>query len=496
MLEHVTVNQTRFVAPGLRPDPRGVALGRFCLVLAPTIDRVVGLFRGLSEEVSLDELLRSLRIVQVRTPLGSREFAVCMPVTNSYAADSVAGVASLVGGQTFTGSAKHFVRYRDARSPLGYDVDVLQPGEGDFFLYSTDFVQNYYEEREVSFPRLVYSLSLQREPEGTLRQEETLLLRVAQGLWPAVLGYLHRNGLRCGAAAGEEEQSPTRGSRRPFFLLRCSDLPQRMVRLFRVTPGIEVYRFETPQVALQLGYRHPIQLTSCASVFDGSKLYLFSGERNTLQTIPAPSFVPSASVIDLEHDRPMEPVSALEATLDPIRLPLRLVQTAGPRPQVVASRIPQAQGKWLKKLVYLLPPKVLNDYEICQAGGDYYLLGEEGVDFVPLGEMFYSVATGVYVTVGYRLLPRVHGVTLMRHLGTDRNQVVFFRQPALGPIRFDRTAFAPLAPAVLAGVEVDEPPASVAEAAPEEAQVTLRNEDLGAFPLWGFDHRPRRGRGH
>ena len=38
-------------------------------------------------------------------------------------ADSVAAVATLMGGLTFTGSAKHFVKFRDSRAPLGYDVD-------------------------------------------------------------------------------------------------------------------------------------------------------------------------------------------------------------------------------------------------------------------------------------------------------------------------------------------------------------------------------------
>ncbi len=135
MLEPVTANQTRFVAPGLSADSRGVALGRFCVILLPSIDRVVGLFRGMSERGSLDDLLPSLQVLQVTTPLKSKEFIVLLPVSNSHMADGIAAVSTLMGGLTFTGSSKHFVKFRDSRAPLGYDVDSLHGGRGDYILY-------------------------------------------------------------------------------------------------------------------------------------------------------------------------------------------------------------------------------------------------------------------------------------------------------------------------------------------------------------------------
>ena len=37
-LEHVAHGQTRLVMPGVAPDPRGVVLGRFCLLVFPSLD--------------------------------------------------------------------------------------------------------------------------------------------------------------------------------------------------------------------------------------------------------------------------------------------------------------------------------------------------------------------------------------------------------------------------------------------------------------------------
>src|SRR5690349_2451009 len=121
-LEHVAQGQTRFLTPGVAPDPRGVLLGRFCLLTFPTLEGVVSWFRLYSHEASLDELLAGLEITRVRTPLQSREMVIRIPAVSSYACDRAARLTRLVGGAVYTGTAKHFVKYRDDRSPYGYDA--------------------------------------------------------------------------------------------------------------------------------------------------------------------------------------------------------------------------------------------------------------------------------------------------------------------------------------------------------------------------------------
>ncbi len=59
-LEHVAQGQARFMTPGVAPDPRGVLLGRYCLLLFPTLEGVVSWLRLYSAEGSLDELISGL----------------------------------------------------------------------------------------------------------------------------------------------------------------------------------------------------------------------------------------------------------------------------------------------------------------------------------------------------------------------------------------------------------------------------------------------------
>ena len=96
-LEHVAQGQTRFFTPGVAPDPRGILLGRFCLMTFPTLEGAVSWLRLYSAEASLDELMANLAITKARTALGSREIVIQIPAVSSYAADRAARLARALG---------------------------------------------------------------------------------------------------------------------------------------------------------------------------------------------------------------------------------------------------------------------------------------------------------------------------------------------------------------------------------------------------------------
>ncbi len=492
MLEHVTANQTRFMAPGLSSDSRGVALGRFLAVLLPSVDRVVGLFRGLSERMSIDDVLPALKIHQVKTPLQSREFIVLLPVTGSHTADSVAAVASLMGGLTFTGSAKHFVKYRDSRSPLGYDVDTLHAGQGDLILYDNDFVQAYTRERELPFGGLALSLSLQREQGDGLRPEEPVLIRAMPGLWRAAVGYLHRSRRPCEVAACERQTTEGAPPER-FYLLRCTLAP-RMEVLFRRTPGLELHRLIAKQVAVEVGYRHPFVLGACTSIFDEGRFYLFSGTRASLDLLTAaPTFVPAGALVELgAPGRPQVNMHTAQA-VERMQVPLRVVASSAPRLPVIAARVPPDQAEWLKKLVYLLPPGVLSRCSVCLTDPDIFVLSESAMEYIPLGQMFQQVAPGVLVPVGCELVPRVEPAVLAQHLGGGAEQLYFFTAEDPAPIQLARSAFVPLTRQALAPITVRAPEPRPSGDAAAAGPTSLVNDPLGAFPLWGFSERAKEG---
>lgn len=162
-LEHVAQGQTRFFTPGVAPDPRGILLGRSCLMTFPTLEGAVSWLRLYSAEASLDELMAGLTITKAKTALGSREIVIQIPAVSSYAADRAARLARLVGGAIYTGTAKHFVKYRDDRSPYGYDaVDIgAMPAQSDFMVHGDEFAQAYIKEGELPFQRLLFRLDSQ-----------------------------------------------------------------------------------------------------------------------------------------------------------------------------------------------------------------------------------------------------------------------------------------------------------------------------------------------
>src|SRR5258705_2569863 len=167
-LEHVAQGQTRFFTPGVAPDPRGILLGRYCLMTFPTLEGAVSWFRLYSSEASLDELLANLTITKCKTALGGREIVVQVPAVSSYAVDRAARLCRLVGGAMYTGTAKHFVKYRDDRSPYGYDaVDIgAMPASTDFMVHGDEFAQGYVREGELPFHRLLFRLSIRKLPGG------------------------------------------------------------------------------------------------------------------------------------------------------------------------------------------------------------------------------------------------------------------------------------------------------------------------------------------
>jgi len=495
MLEHVTANQTRFVTPGLSADPRGVALGRHCLVLLPSVDRVVGLLRGLSREVTIDDLRVGLCIEQVVTPLKSREMVVLLPVRSSHAADQIAAVAGLNGGLTFTGTARHFVQFRDSRSPLGYDATSLEAGgDGDYMLYARDFTQSYTRTRELSLERLVMGMALEEVIADRLVPGEDAVLRVEHGLWRPVMGYLHRNRRPCAVASCDAHVPGGGGDAQRLHLMRTA-LEPRMEALFRDTPGVGVFRLITDNTAVEVGFRHPVELTSVSDVFPEQCFHLFSGEPSRLEVIAGePVFVQAADLVRLGAgaDQEVEVLTHHAAAVERVAVPLRLVPSPGVRRAVTASRIPMRQVEQLKKLVYLLPPRVLERTRLALAGDEIFLLGEEGLEFFPLGELHYELAPGVLAPLGFELIPRVHPDVLLDHLQRQGDvelggEVLHFFSPD-NPValRLPRGAFAPLSRRALADVPLHGPTTGQVTLPAEATRPQLLNDPPGLFPLWGY----------
>ncbi|HTM19459.1 MAG TPA: hypothetical protein VL172_03095 [Kofleriaceae bacterium] len=495
MLENVALGQSRFVTPGVAPDPRGVVLGRYGVLLFPTLEGVVSWFRLYSAESSLDELLAGMAIHRVRTPLGSREMLVRMPATSSYAMDRAARCARLVGGVTFTGTAKHFVQYRDDRSPYGYDaVDVQALPQGtEFMLHGVDFAQAYARDGDLGFDKLLFRLSLRRIPGGeVLRTDERqeLLLVVARGLGDGVIRYLWRNRVDAEAALVSprgDSAFTELGGRQSYLVIRARELPQRILDLFVATPGIDVFRSITPQVAVQVGWAHPIDLSSCASVFDASKFYLFWGGGDRVDVIDGPlepARIEHLTKIDLDLGKAVEQAHGSTAEAAPVGVAIRLSPSLAPPRRVIAALVPGAQAAWLKRLVYFLPPTALRGHRVAVTDRGVLLVASEDIDVVPLGQLLSELAPGLLVPLGMDVVPRVSPDVLARALGHGSGLITVFPHEG-GPFQVQESALVPLERRALAKVEVERAEGiDLSVAAPDQPSVW--NQAVGRFALWGF----------
>jgi hypothetical protein len=496
MLESVALNQTRFNAPGVAPDNRGVLLGKQGALLFASVDRLVGFFRIFCDESSMDELLPKLRIHQVRTPLAAREFLVLFAASTSYLLDRTARIASLLGGLAFTGSGKHFVKYRDASSPLGYDATQLLTEAADFVLYSDTFTQGYQRVKDVEFSQLVFRLSPRRLP-GTpaddLGDRELLWLGVRRGLGRALLTYLWRNRVRAEAALVEPAQTASGagsfGQGASFLLARVHELAPRMVELFTEVPGIELFRPVADNVVVQVGYRHPLRLEACASIFDKERFYVFSGTRDAVDVLMSPPpLVPAADLIGGGFDlgERAEPVEHAASEPEKLEVQLKLVPSASAQRRVTATLVPWAHADRLRKLIYALPPTMLATYRVAAIAEGLFVVGEQGIDGLPIGDMFQEAAPSIFVPLGMEFHPRVGRDVLTDHVGGVNGRYVVFPRGGR-PLALEHGTFEPLGRRALARLEIDArtrdprmpPPRATTPA-------TVVNEELATLPLWGF----------
>ena len=514
MLQRVALGQVRFNLPGLSTDGRGVASGKQCAVRFGAIDRLVAFFRILSAQRNLDDLQPGLRLLHVRAGAGTREVIVILPTGSAHLGDAVAGAARTVGGQCFTGDLKHFVQYRDARAPLGYDAAEVGQEAGDILLYGAEQTVGYQIESELPFAKLLLRLSLQRQHGVPLRPPGggVLYLVAKRGLGATVAQYLYRTQLlgpssspspgdgrpwlRAAAALCEEgiEGSSPFQSGRSFWLFRLEGIPPRMMGLLSATPGLEPYLPATENVAVALGYRHPIHLDACKSSFPSDRFFLFSsGGAGVTVLSPVPTLTALEDLVRVGGIRTQDP-EQVQGRLGPrpdVAVPLRLEAVSDVERRAVATLIPWRQVGWLRRLCYALPAPALRSHRVALLDRGVLVLASSVLDGFPFGVLLDSAAPDVLVPLGARLRPAVSPQLLAAKVGAKDGTIVVFPALDAPAFRVPADAIEPLERQVLGGAEamaVDEATSLRRRATEtvEPAPIEIENDWLGPMPLWGL----------
>lgn len=493
MLEQVALGQSRFMTPGVAPDGRGILLGRFGLLQFASLDGIVAWLRLYSAENSIDELLPSLQILRGQTPLKGLDLLLRIPATSSYVMDAAARCAKLAGGLTFTGTTKHFVAYRDDRSPYGYDAVEIQslPQGVDWMLHGRDFSQSYKKTGEISFESLLFRLSLRQKPtnldDEDVRQE--LIIVAERGLGRGLMRYFWRNEVEATVGLVQPRDKSAfdePGRSREYYLFRVHHLPARMAELFQSTPGIHLFRPQGQNVGIKVGYSHVLDLTSCSTAFDSQLFYLF-WEGDRVDVLPGPlelSNIEHLTHLELEIENPDKRSSQVIDGADPISVSIRLAPSTKPPAYVAGALIPSHQADWIKRLVYLLPPSTLQNHRIAVTDRGILLTATKEIDILPLGELLVELAPGLLIPAGMELVPRVTPQVLANTLGHNSGVLTVFPKSG-APFQISDSSLVPLERRAVAKIDVETLDA-IDMSYGKMATPSIVNDDVGRFPLWGF----------
>jgi len=492
MLERIALHQTRLRTPGLGLDGKGVALGAKGIILLPSIERLVALLAAYTRERSLEDLLPGLALHRLRSPLGTREVALEISAESSSRMDCLADAARLVGGFTFTGTSRHFVQYRDAAAPFGYDAAELLATDGALALYHDRFSQTYDVERPVDLRSLLLTLMPRPDP-ATRRQPGMRFVIAEQGLGPALLHYLVRSRVEGEVCVVQwPRQSAFEDAPVRRWVLRIPDPPARMRPLLEETPGITSFVPAGPGVAVETGFRHPVELRACP-LFDPGGLVLLRGrgaEPWSIERLPLMGPLSAFARVEL---RSSDHVAAAGHAFEPesIRVPLRLEPSSAPWRIVTASWIVPEQVPWLRSLAYALPRSTVARTTIALTSKGAFLRSSGGIEAIPLGSLFVEVHPNLYVLAGHEVVPAVAPEVLARALGALSTHVVFLGAGARA-FALEEGAFVPLESALLEAPPWEPLVAREIAAALEEAVIDLKVTPIGVRPLRGVDS-PREG---
>src|SRR5262249_12430242 len=164
------------------------------------------------------------------------------------------------GGAIYTGTSRHYVAYRDDRSPYGYDVtDLGSPPAGmEYILHGDEATQSYAREGDIDVAQLMFRLSLRRVPGSEKLDADAralLYVTVAEGLAPGLIRYLLRYRVRAEATQLHFEKrsafaSP--GEPDSYLLLRVHQLPERLLAGLRDVPGVTLFRPVGENIAVEV----------------------------------------------------------------------------------------------------------------------------------------------------------------------------------------------------------------------------------------------------
>jgi hypothetical protein len=259
--------------------------------------------------------------------------------------------------------------------------------------------------------------------------------------------------MRVSAALCEPAEGPLFHRRGPFWLLRLEEVPARLMGVLSRTPGLAPFSPVAENIAVAVGYRHPVYLEACKTIFPTEQLFLFSPAPVGVTVVsPVPVLVPVADLVRLRGSWSRdaagdgEPAFAARPPAGRVELvvPLRLEPAPGTLGRAVATLVPWEQAGWLRSICYALPALALRGYRLAILDRGLLVLAPASLDGLPIGLLLHATAPGVLVPLGMELRPAVSPEQLAGRLGATGGAVVVFCAPGEPPFRVPADALEPL----------------------------------------------------
>ncbi|MEE9384964.1 MAG: hypothetical protein V3V08_16285 [Nannocystaceae bacterium] len=503
LLEPVAAGQVRFRMQGLSADARGIAVGRDALLAFDSIDGVVAFIGAYSEEASLDALFAGLAIERVRRTGGGSAFLLRAGGQDGYGLDRLSRLAGAVRGRLYTGNGTIFVRFRDRAAPFGYDLaqsagELGLIGKSDIVAVEPEQATYYRTEQSIDPVELLQRLSVRSvplPPQGVAAAaeecglREMVLVLVAPGLADRVLSYLWRlNAPMAGTRISIDE------ARQPALLLRLRHPSPRVLGVLFGIPGVELLAPVSSRAAVEVGWRHPVNLAAASGCLPGDEMYLFRGRADRVERLDgAPRFVEARFLVRSKTAECMHTIGETQVrSIEPLQVELKLRATSDrrePRAVLVAWQ----QVELLRRTLYLMPPSALAASRVAALREGVLVLvaaaSQRGLAvgdrIIPIGRRLCEVAPGVLVCDGYELYPRVSPELMRGILGLEGEDKALFLAPGRTPFRLRSAQVVPLEAAALGRVQLEDVAESPDLVAPAPSP-RLENEQLGRFSLWGF----------
>jgi hypothetical protein len=504
MLTRVAYGRARFTLPGLTADARGVVSGRQLALRLSSVDRATSFLRILSAGGCPDEVWAGMRMVYARAAGGIRELVVLVPHTSTEVSDGIARAARMASGQAYTGTSRHFVQYRDRNAPFGYDAESLASDPADFVFYALDRTDACRLEGELAPDRFILRMQPRRNDQDTgasrtrnpfaSREGSRFYLTVRRGLGPTLAEYLFRAGVRSEAVVCDPETESPFNPVSPFWLFRLHEPPPRLHGLLQSTPGLRLYRPVLDNVAVALGFSHPLNLEGCRAALPRSQFVLFPPPPEKVILFPSvPEFASLGVLVRIAVPSADDhaPLSVASRPAEEIEVPLRLRASSSGGARAVATLIPWTRVSWLRRICYALPATALGGYRVALLEAGVLVVAPDRLEGIPFGQLLEEAAPGVLVPVGARFHPAVSPELIRERLGPKGNAVWVFPSLGASPLAVPDAGFQPLERRIVANVV----PPDGSRAAPLVPMAPLRepagapeveNDPLGLLPVWGI----------